>query len=265
MISSHPEGAGALAVTIAAAVNDHAVLEACLRRSPDVAGDPAAFRIYEGFPSAARAYNRALEEADSDIVVLVHQDVYLPAGFLARLKENLARLAALDPDWAVAGVIGVGEAGGVVGETWSSGLQQLVGEKVAAPTPVVSMDEVLLVVRRAAGVRFDETMPGFHLYAADFVLAARQAGHGAYVIDLPIIHHSRPVVRLDAGYRRAYRFMQRKWRAQLPVPNLVCPIDRSSVPLLVRDARLRWLNRGQRARRAPSEDPASIARGLGIE
>jgi hypothetical protein len=96
-------------------------------------------------------------------------------------------------------------------------------------------------------------------------MAARQAGRGSYVIDLPIIHHSRPVVRLDGGYRRAYRFMQRKWRAQLPIPNLVCPIDRSSVPLMVRDARLRWLNRGQHARRAPSEDPASIARGLGIE
>ena len=257
--------AAGAAVTIAAAVNDRAVLDACLRHSPDFAADPSVIRVYEGFASAASAYNRALDEAPSDIVVLVHQDVYLPAGFLTALDHRLSALAAVDPSWAVAGVIGVDTADNVVGETWSSGLQRLVGEKVGQPTPVVSLDEVLLVVRRSAGVRFDEQMPGFHLYAADLVLAAARAGRGSYVIDLPIIHHSRPVVRLDAGYRRAYRFMQRKWRASLPISNLVCPINRSILPLLIRDARLRWLNRGQCGRRTPSADPASIARSLGIE
>jgi len=257
--------ASANGVSFAAAVNDKVVLAGCLRRSPDLVAGAAALRTYEGFASAARAYNRALDEADTDVVVLVHQDVYLPGGFLDRLDEALAQLAALDPNWAVAGVIGLDPPGNVVGETWSSGLRQLVGGKVSAPTAVVTLDEVLLVVRRAAGVRFDEEMPGYHLYAADFVLQASEAGHRSYVIDLPIIHHSRPVVKLDAGYRRAYRFMQRKWRRRLPIPNLVCTISRSPLPLALRDARLRWLNRGQGDRRAPSEDPVTVAHRLGME
>lgn len=265
MMSKADHHPAASEVTVAAAVNDRSVLEGCLKRSPDLARDPGAVRIYEGFASAALAYNKALDDAGSDIIVLAHQDVYLPAGFLARLRKGLAQLAALDPDWAVAGVIGLDGKGAVVGETWSSGLRRLVGEKVASPTPVVSMDEVLLVVRRSAGVRFDDELPGFHLYAADFVLAARRRGRGCYVLDLPIIHHSRPVVRLDRGYRRAYRYMQRKWAGSLPIPNLVCPITRSSLPLLIRDARLRWLNRRQRGRRPPAEDPVTIARSLGIE
>jgi len=252
-------------VTIAAAVNDHAVLAQCLARSPDLAGDPAAIRAYEDFSSASLAYNCALDEAQTDVVVLVHQDVYLPAGFLKGLRNGLDRLSQIDPEWAVAGVIGVDDTGAIMGETWSSGLRQLVGLKVAQPMPIVSLDEVLLVVRRSSGVRFDDRMPGFHLYASDVVMAARAAGHRSYVLDMPIIHSSRPVLRLDAGYKAAYRFMQRKWRSHLPIPNLICDIERSSLPLLMRDARLRWLNRGQRARRPPSEDPAAVAQRLGLE
>jgi len=257
--------APAVGVSIAAAVNDKAVLADCLQRSPDLVAGSVSLRTYEGFGCAALAYNHALDEAQTDVVVLVHQDVYLPAGFLDRLHEALAQLTDADPNWAAAGVIGVDTAGRIVGETWSSGLRILVGEKVARPVEVLSMDEVLLVVRRSAGVRFDEAMPGFHLYAADFVMAARQAGHASYVVHLPIIHHSRPVVRLDAGYRRGYRFMQRKWRADLPIPNLVCPIERSGRALLMRDLRLRWKNRGRRDRLPPSEEPSAIARRLGIE
>jgi hypothetical protein len=252
-------------VAIAAAVNDRTVLAACLQSSPDIAGAQATLRIFEGFASAALAYSRALAETDADVVVLAHQDVYLPAGFLERLQDGLARLEELDPNWAVAGVIGQDERGAVVGETWSSGLRQLVGEKVLAPAKVVTLDEVLIIVRRGSGVAFDTEMPGFHLYAADLVQTARDQGHASYVLDLPIVHHSRPVVRLDAGYRRAYRYMQRKWRRSLPIPNLVCPVTRWGLPLLIRDLRLRRLNYGQNGRKAPSEDPAAVARRLGME
>lgn len=252
-------------VTISAATNDAAILATCLHKSPDIILGSVVLNTYEGFSSAARAYNRALDEAKTDVVVLVHQDVYLPAGFLAGLSAALLDLAARDPDWAVVGVIGLTEGEEVVGQTWSSGLRQLVGQQVSEPTAVITLDEVLLVVRRSSGVRFDENMPGFHLYAADVVLSASIMNLSSYVLHLPIIHHSRPVIYLDAGYRRAYRFMQGKWRARLPVPNLICPITRSNLPLIFRDARLRWINRGRRDRDAPSSDPAAIARQLGME
>jgi hypothetical protein len=252
-------------VSLGAAVNDREVLATCLAHSPDVAARRMSLATYEGCRSAAEAYNRALDGSAADVVLLVHQDVYLPAGFHDHLLAQLEALAAADPDWAVAGVIGIDPEGVVRGQTWSSGIGALVGEPVDGPVEVVTLDEVFLAVRRASGVRFDETMPGFHLYAADAVQAARARGQRSYVLPLPLVHHSKPVVRLDAGYRRAYRFMQRKWRAALPLPNLVCPIEATGLALLRRDLRLRWRNRGRTLRAAPTEDPAAIARRLGME
>src|SRR5215218_2751672 len=87
-------------IAVAAAVNDKAVLQACLLRSPDLLEGAVRLRTYEGFKSAASAYNAALHEATADYLLLVHQDVYLPAGSIARLAEMLEQLSALDPQWA---------------------------------------------------------------------------------------------------------------------------------------------------------------------
>jgi hypothetical protein len=252
-------------IDLAAAVNDHRVLANCLGRSPDVAAGALPLRTYEGFASAGAAFASAFAESAADVLILAHQDVYLPAGFLTGLRAELARLETLDPEWAVAGVIGLDATGGLTGRTWSSGLRQVLGQKVQAPEPVVTLDELLLVVRRGADVAFDPELPGFHLYAGDIVQAARAQGLGAYVVDAPVIHHSRPVVRLDAGYRRAYRHMQKKWREHLPLPNLIVPIHRSGLALNLKDARIRWRHRGRTVRPEPQEDPAAIARRLGFE
>ena len=75
----------------------------------------------------------------------------------------------------------------------------------------------------------------------------------------------RAVVELDAGYKAAYRFMQRKWRASLPIPNLVCPITRSPFTLWLQDLRIRRKHGGRPRPPEPTDDPSIIARRLGIE
>jgi hypothetical protein len=250
---------------LAAAVNNLAVLANCLQRSPDVASGALSLQTYEGFKSAGLAYNQALQDSAADVLVLAHQDVYLPAGFLAGAREEVRRLNALDPDWALAGVTGKDAAGTFHGRTWSSGLGMLMGEAPATPVAVETLDEMLLFVRRASGLRFDEDLPSFHLYAADGVQIAKARGLKSYVIDAPAIHHSRAVVALDGGYRQAYRYMQKKWRASLPLPNLVCPITRSPFTLLLRDARLRRRHRGKPRPAEPQDDPSAIAVRLGFE
>lgn len=252
-------------IEIAAAVNDRAVLANCLERSPDIVSGRARLRTYEGFSTAGAAYERALAEAAGPYLVLAHQDVYLPAGFAKRLAEQMAQVARIDPNWAAAGVIGIDATGAVRGQTWSSGLGKLVGAKVEAPVAVETLDEVLLVVRRDCGVHFDLDLPSFHLYAADFVQTAKMGGLSCYAADLPIVHHSRPVVELSGGYRKAYIYMQRKWRRSLPLPNLVCVIDRSPLPLLRRDLSMRLRARGKTERSEPTGDPVLIARQLGLE
>ena len=105
----------------AAAVNDHAVLRQCLSASPDIAAGSLPLRTYEGFRSASAAYNRALDEAEADFLILVHQDVYLPRFYLDRLDVALRRLDEIAPDWAVAGVVGADSEGVLHGRVWSTG------------------------------------------------------------------------------------------------------------------------------------------------
>lgn len=252
-------------IQIASAVNDAEVLAQCLRRSPDIESGELTLRTYEGASTAGGAYNQAIRDAEGDVLVLVHQDVYLPRGFGENLQEQLGRLQDVAPDWGVAGVIGLDARGELKGQVWSSGLGQHVGTSVPSPAPVVTLDEVALFVRLGAGVRFDEQLPSFHLYAADLALEETKRGRSAYVINAPLIHHSKSLIKLDGGYKRAYRHMQRKWRDSLPIPNLVCPITKSSVPLMIKDLRIRKLHLGVKERPPAKGDPVEIARNLGFE
>lgn len=252
-------------IDLAAAVNSVSVLENCLRRSPDVAEGRLKIRTYQGFASAGLAYNAALMESEADILILAHQDVYLPEGFLNRIDRELEALTRIDPDWQIAGLIGLDDSGTLVGHTWCTGNAELLGEPVPRPTPVTTLDELMLIVRRASGFQFDPDLPGFHLYAADAIETARAAGARSYVITAPVVHHSRPVVTLDAGYRKAYGYMQRKWRKVLPLPNLVCPIEHSSLGLWEKYVRIRIKHRGRSRPPEPTDNPALLARRLGFE
>lgn len=251
-------------ISVAAAVNDRQTLEKCLASSPDLNAGTT-LRVYEKYVTAGQAYNAAMDDCDTSILVLAHQDVYLPRNFIAQLSMTLNTLTLLDPGWAVAGVVGAQLNGRIIGHTWSSGLGRLIGDSAALPDEVVSLDEMLLIVRTDRGLRFDELLPGFHLYGTDIVQSARQAGWRAYAIAAPAIHHSRPVMNLGGSYRKAYRYMQVKWRSVLPIANPVMPIVRSRLPIILRDLRMRWKKRGIRSRAEPVGTARNVAIGLGFE
>jgi hypothetical protein len=259
---AEPVGDTATRVAVAAAVNDHRVLEFCLRRSPDLVDGAATLKIYEGFESAGAAYNAALDETTADYLVLVHQDVLLPEGAVASLKETLDDLSETDPSWAVAGVIGMDSAARVVGQTWSTSQGGLIGPPVEKPVKVETLDELILIVRTASNLRFDESLPLFHLYAADIIQIAKSAGYSSYVIPLMVVHFERRVVKLGDDYMRAYRYVQAKWSDRLPIPNLICPIVANPWRVRWQDFRLRKANGFARNRPEPSGDPAEIARSL---
>lgn len=253
-------------ICIAAAVNEPDTLATCLARSPDIVAGHLPLNTYMGYSSAGAAYNKALADcADADIVIFTHQDVYLPNGTAALLRAQLETLTKQVPSWAIAGAIGGNSARTLIGQTWCSGHEKLLGSRVSTPTPVITLDEMVLIVRVAAGQRFDEKLPGFHLYGADIILAARAAGLSSWVIDLPVVHHSRAVISLSGSYREAYRYMQRKWRHSLPIYNLVCPLERGSWRYWLTEVRLRWKHRRRTARPEPIGDPVAIAHHIGYE
>lgn len=250
--------------SIAAAVNDDDVLSQCLLASPDME-HATSFKAYRGYPSAALAHNQALLENTADVLVIAHQDVYLPAGFLERLNKAIVDIESMDPNWAVIGLIGIDRNRTIGGEVWSSGIGRVVGHPIHRPMPVENIDELVIIINARSGVRFDPDLPGYHLYGLDIVQTAKTRGHASWVINNPVVHHSKPLLTLDRSYHKAWYFARSKWIEELPIPSLVCDLEIGPVRLWINSLRMRWRSRRMRVRSAPKGSPAKIAASLGWE
>jgi hypothetical protein len=257
--SSSPYG-----YSLAAAVNNDVVLSRCLAQSPDLHRFTT-FKAYRGYTSAGRAYNDAIDDSNADVIVFAHQDVYFPAGFYDRLGSAVSEVERIDSNWAVIGLIGVSSEGQLGGEVWSSGIGRVVGESICQPVQADSIDEMVIVLRKASGVRFDAALPGYHLYGLDVVQTARSAGLSSWIVQLPAVHHSKPLLTLDHTYRRAWLYTRNKWRHQLPIRSLICDIEASPVHLWTKSLRMRWRSRNLRTRPEPDGSPVNIAVRLGWE
>jgi hypothetical protein len=247
------------------AANDKKILARNLLRSPEVDEGRVPITVIWDARSASVAYHDAISKATSDILVFAHQDIYFPEGWFAQLQRVCESLTSIDPLWAVVGLVGMTPDWRFVGHLWDSGLGFVCGGPFGAPQEVVSLDEVVLIVRRGAGISFDPGLPSFHLYGTDIVLRARNLRKKAYVIDLPVIHNTKPILRLHSNYVAAYRFMVRKWNAVLPSPTVILPLTRNPLPLIVRALRLRYkaLLRSSTLH-GPLEDPEFKAQELGF-
>lgn len=244
---------------LACASNSDSILGGNLAASPAVSqGIP--LHVERGAASASIAYNRALDATQAEIVVFAHHDVYLPKGWDALLMARLARLTAQHPDWALAGAYGVAADYRQFGPVWTSSLGQIIGRVPLQPEPVHSFDEMLIVLRRSSGIRFDDSQPGWHMYGTDIVCTARAAGRAAYAIGLPCIHNDRFHGALGPDFTESYLWMQRKWPQMLPLQTPVTKISRSGLHLL----RERWnMRNSHRFRVADAVDtgtpPAELA------
>ena len=250
-----------------AAVNDEAVLNTNLLASPALSRDPSRLTVLRDQPTAGTAYNAGLAQTRADICVFVHQDVYLPRGWDGLLAREIGKLNAMDPNWGVAGVYGVGQDGRHAGRVWSTGLRREIGSSPQTPVPAQSFDELLLVLNRRSGLCFDPDLPSFHLYGMDIAQTALDRGLGAYVIDAPVIHNSVPTPTLMGGFRSAYNYGRHKWSRRLPIQTPVTSLTRLGLyPLWQQIRGTRTRNRRLRhAAENPRPDPAEIARDLGYE
>jgi Glycosyltransferase like family len=251
---------------VVAAVNKHDVLEENLLRSPMIAAGAVPVQTEEGHVSCSAAYNHGIDAIDADVIVLAHQDVYLPRGWDQRLTTCISTLQAEGTDWGVLGVYGVRASSEHAGQVWSTGLQRELDSRVETPQEIVSLDELVLVIKRDDRLRFDEALPGFHLYGTDIVQTALDRGMSTFVFPGPVIHNSSPVRRLPSIYWQAHRYLSEKWRQRLPIPT--CTV---ALPTRVKD-RMRFFARHVRnstlTRPEPVprlEDPAAKARELGYE
>lgn len=230
---------GPLPLSFCAAVNDPAVLNSTLLASPGLPRE-CEFLPRSGFSSAGAAYNSALDSAANDLVVFVHQDVYLPSGWTDKLWHLISTLDKEQSGWGVLGVCGVDSSESVHAWLHSTGLGRPVGREFPHPTRVRVLDEVLLILRRSSNLRFDAALPGFHLYGTDICLSAEASGLKNFALPLFLLHNSNGIEVLPTAFWRAYRYMRSKWKPVLPVTTPCVTITSSPVlPLAV--ATRQWI------------------------
>lgn len=172
--------------------------------------------IQEGFDSASDALNDGLFRARNEIVVFVHEDVFLPPSWLKDFNDAIDYLDATDQHWGVLGCIGRSQSGEWIGHCYTPG-QGVIGRKPIHPEPIQTLDELLLVVRRSSGLSFDPTLPGFHLYGTDLCLRAARMGLTAYAIAAFSLHNARQYFALPPDFTECYWDVKRRWHDLEPI------------------------------------------------
>jgi hypothetical protein len=231
------------------AMNDRRVFENTFRRSPALErfGEGEVL-IKEGYPSAAKAYNDAIEEANSDLLIFVHQDIFLPETWPADLSKALDFLERNDENWGVLGCYGTTREKIGWGHLYSTGLRGVIGAPLGEPRQVQTLDEIVLIMRKSSGLRFDVNLLHFHFYGTDICLSAERAGKRNYAFDGFCIHNSNQVTRFPREFFECYRYIKNKYRELLPIQTSCIRITKYDGEYLRYKGvqRLRQLQRGGR-------------------
>ncbi len=147
--------------------------------------DQLAFRV------RAAAINAGVRAAIHDLLVIVHEDVYLPDGWHPRLEARLAELEQFDPAWAVVGVSGWDESGKIVGHSRHLNVSLDSFRSGCRWIRASGLDDHVVIVRRCEGFSADESSPGHRGHATDLVQSANRASRFSYVLDVPTVHRWR--------------------------------------------------------------------------
>jgi hypothetical protein len=257
-------------------------------RSPDVtfvvskSGDPSLFDrnfaaspclkdigpgriiVQEGFPSAAIAYNDAIEKAQTDLIVFAHQDVYFPAEWIADLNRSLAILEDSDPNWGVLGCSGIKYRDMRAGYVHSVGLG-ILGESFEQPVPIDTLDEFILILRKSSGLRFDPTLPHFHFYGTDICMSARDQKRGCYAISAFSVHNT-SYGYLAPEFYICYWHVKKRWRKYLPIQTTCIKVTRWNGEMIYRRLKFIGLSLlGRNMKPLPRlQDPQSVLRPIPV-
>ncbi len=214
-------------ITFIIAVNDEEVLRKNIFLSPVFTENQSHQIITQrGFRSAALAFNSAIEHAENDLLVFVHQDVFLVETWMQSLRQSIFYIEKEKINWGVVGCYGIGQGGiGGVGRVYTNGTG-LHGREIDKPEPVQTLDEIVLVVRKSSGLRFDPTLPHFHLYGADICMSAREKSMMSYAIPAFCIHNNSQLLTLPKEFYECYRHVKRRWKKYLPIYTSCIKISR---------------------------------------
>jgi hypothetical protein len=194
-------------VSIVCVYNNPVVRKRCLDRSIQALSNEASDVEYlpienenGAYASAGAALNHGVSLAASDVIVFVHQDVFLHS--LTALKRAAGQMHA--GGFGLLGANGMRSDGRMLGRIRDRVI--LSGKPVAQPSDVDSLDEVLFMAPRSQLLSNPLTESGdmaWHAYAVEYGLRLRRQGLRTGVADIPLTHNSLTVNldRLDHAHQ----------------------------------------------------------------
>ncbi|MEO5363476.1 MAG: class I SAM-dependent methyltransferase [Magnetococcus sp. DMHC-8] len=198
--------------------NNERILKEYLLSSPVLQGQhPHQLILLKEQRSMAEALVQGVGQAVHDFVVVVHQDVYLPAQWDALFCRQVLQAEATRDDIGLFGVYGASNHAGQIvprGSLVDRQDARLHGE--ACPVPVGSVDDCLIGFRKARRPEPDPAC-GFYLYGTDLLCAGLAQGRVAVVVEALCYHNP----GLGAGgpppaWQVSARHLATKWPHYLP-------------------------------------------------
>ncbi len=221
---------GSRGITFIVAVNNPRQARDNLLASPIFRGARHEVVCVTGAQNAADALRSGLSRAAEikDLIVLLHQDIYLPEGWDDKLIAGIeAAEQSLGPV-GIAGVFGVIQA--------SSNTFERAGKVVdrhttldtphRLPTQAVSLDEIVLTfpVRNGAIAGLEPDL-GFHMYGSEACLKIRDAGEIAVIVDAPCLHNSETGTTLGEDFVRSAQIFASRRQASFPYATTCVKFD----------------------------------------
>lgn len=174
------------------------------------------------FPSAAVAFNSNVDGANGDILVFMHQDVYLwDENALKKLVQGIST----DKE-AIVGVAGVSTFDGKIYSDIYETRDKIMRSNSCIDRQIeaITLDECLFVMTRDKynSIKFDEqTTDNWHFYAADICYENYLKGNKNYIIPLQICHESLGNVR-SYSFEKSLRKMIKKYYKKISRLETTC-------------------------------------------
>lgn len=213
-------------VTFVVAVNNREVFESNFLASPCLrAPHHHQIIVQEGFSSAAKAYNDAIDKSVNDLIIFCHQDIILMENWFPQIGRALDYLQGVDPGWGVLGSYGKTQDGRGWGHVYSSG-RDIIGQPLPRPVSIQTLDEIVLILRKSSGLRFDDGLPHFHFYGTDICLRAAAKGMKSYAISAFCIHNTHQPLVLPPEFYESGKYIKKLWKNYLPIQTTCVRITR---------------------------------------
>jgi hypothetical protein len=191
------------------------ILEKCLVQSLILQDDDELI-VIEGAKSIAEGYNNGIDKAKNKIKCFIHHDLIVTNPILLRM--NL--LAYCIEDIGIVGIVG----SQTEAAPWWEG--QCVGSVVDSRNGILHFSDGKqfclhldgLMLATCQDVRFDESIPGFHLYDQDICRQMAEKGlHNFCIKDgfRMITHFTQTPMDMSklSGYAEAMEVYEKKWAA----------------------------------------------------